>query len=216
MLKAEKAWVWQTPQTLCWEDCFAAAAAAAAVWRVTSSRNPVDTSNQVACSSSQQEWAEHWTVVALLEQYIYMYKHWCYTTVIQCLNSLANWCAVHAAIQFISITSTEERADLVLGRALVADAAVRRLPGIPYLSRSTLPVPVPSRNEQSIEQILACWKHTRTCASSMSCQSCQLMWRSCRESVRINHQHRTESTRTHAGVSLTTVREPFSSQSPSC
>ena len=99
MLKAETAWVWQTPQTLCWEDCFAAA-----VWRVTASRNPVVTRHHVACSSPGQEWAEHWTIV-LLEQY----KHLCYGTVVQCLASLANWWDIRAAIQFMSITSTEER-----------------------------------------------------------------------------------------------------------
>ena len=105
MLKAETAWVWQTPQTLCWEDCFAAA-----VWRVTASRNPVATRNQLACSVS-------------------------------------------------------------------------------------------SKNEQSIEKVLPCWKNVSTCitcASSMSCQSCQLMVNSCSNPVHIHHQYRREGT--HTGV----------------
>ena len=68
-----------------------------------------------------------------------------------------------------------------------------------------LPVPVQSRNEQSIEQLLPCQKNTSTCASSITCHSCQFMWRSCRESVHINHQHRTESTRTRAGISSFTI-----------
>ena len=100
MLKAETAWVWQTPQTLCWEDCFAAA-----VWCVTASRNPVVTGHHVACYSPGQAWAEHWTIVAMLEQY----KHLCYGTVVQCLASLANWWGIRAAIQFMSITRAEER-----------------------------------------------------------------------------------------------------------
>ena len=84
---------------------------------------------------------------------------------------------------------------------LVADAAVLKLPGILLLPGIMLPVPVQSRTEQSIEQILPCRKNTSTCASSMSCQTCQLMWHSCSNPVHINHQDRTESTRTHSGVS---------------
>ena len=38
----------------------------------------------------------------------------------------------------------------------------------------------------------------RACASSMSCQSRQLLWSWCSNPVHIDHQHRTEST--HAGV----------------
>ena len=71
---------------------------------------------------------------------------------------------------------------------LVADAAVLRLPGILSLPRIMLPVPVPGKNEQSIEQLLRCRKNRSTCASSMSCQSCQLMWRSCCNPVHIDHQ----------------------------
>ena len=71
---------------------------------------------------------------------------------------------------------------------LVADAAVLRLPGILSLPGIMLPVPVPGKNEQSIERPLRCWKNISTCASSMSCQSCQLMWRSCCNPVHIDHQ----------------------------
>ena len=86
---------------------------------------------------------------------------------------------------------------------LVADAVVWRLPGIAYLSRIlylsqiTLPVPVPSKKEQSIEQASPCWKNIRnfiTCASSKSCKSCQLISRSCSNPVHIDHKG------TNAGV----------------
>ena len=72
---------------------------------------------------------------------------------------------------------------------LVADAAVLRLPGLLSLPGIMLPVPVQSRNEQSIEQLLLCRKSISTFASSMSCQSCQLMWRSCCKPVHIDHQY---------------------------
>ena len=86
--------------------------------------------------------------------------------------------------------------------SLVGDAAVLRLPGILSLPGIMLPVPVPGKNEQSIEQFLLYWKHTRpciTCASSMSCQSCHLMGRSCINPVHINHQYRRKGR--HSGVS---------------
>ena len=78
-------------------------------------------------------------------------------------------------------------------------AAVWRLSGIPTLPGIMLPVPVQSRNEQSIEQLLPCQKNTSTCASSMSCQSCQLMWRSRCNPVHIDHQYWRKGR--HAGVS---------------
>jgi len=51
-----------------------------------------------------------------------------------------------------------DTSDLVLGRALVADAALLKLPRILSSPGITLPVPVPSKNEQGIEQIWPCWK----------------------------------------------------------
>ena len=75
--------------------------------------------------------------------------------------------------------------------SLVADDAVLRLP------RIILPVPVPGKNEQSIEQILPCSKNVSTCitcASSMSCQSCQLMGHSCSNPVHIKHHYQREGT----------------------
>ena len=83
--------------------------------------------------------------------------------------------------------------------SLVADSAVLRLPGILCLPGIMLPVPVQSRNEQSIEQLLPCQKNISTCASSMSCQSCQLMWRSRCNPVHIDHQYWRKGR--HAGVS---------------
>ena len=77
--------------------------------------------------------------------------------------------------------------------SLVVDAAVLRLPGILSLSGIMLPVPVQGKNEQSIQQILTCWKHTSTC------QSCQLILHTCSKAVHIDHQSRRRGT--HAGVS---------------
>ena len=70
--------------------------------------------------------------------------------------------------------------DLVLGWALVADAAGLRLPGILSLPGITLP---------SIE-LLPCWKngHWPLDPSSMSCRSCQLTRHSCSYPVHIHHQ----------------------------
>ena len=95
----EKAWVWQTPETLCWDElsCWCRC--------VTASRNPAFIRNHVACSDSEQEWAEHWTTFAMLKEN----KHLWSLVLVQCFASLANWWGVHAAIQFISNTSTAGR-----------------------------------------------------------------------------------------------------------
>ena len=71
---------------------------------LTAFRNPCITRNHVACSSSEQECAKDWTNLAMLEEQT--------LALIQCLSSLANWWGVRAAMQFISITSAEERADM--------------------------------------------------------------------------------------------------------
>ena len=81
-----------------------------------------------------------------------------------------------------------------------------------YLSQITLPVPVPSKKEQSIEQASPCWKNIRTfitCASSMSCQSCQLMWAFRQQSSSYRSQgHKCRC------QPVTIVREAFSSHFP--
>ena len=59
--------------------------------------------------------------------------------------------------------------------SLVSDAAVLRFPGILSIPGIMLPVPLPSKNEQGIEHLSPCRENTSTCASSMPCQSCQLM-----------------------------------------
>ena len=100
--------------------------------------------------------------------------------------------------------------------SLVADSAVLRLPGILSLPGIMLPVPVQSRNEQSIEQLLRCRKNISTCAGaiSMSCQSCQLMWRS-----RCNPVHYRSPVLKEGQACkcqpVTTVRKPLSSESTS-
>ena len=89
MCRAEKARVWQTPQTL---FLGRALFADAAVW--SPPRNPVFIRNYLACFGSEQGWAEHWTTFAMPEEQTF--------ALVQCLASLANWCGVRAAIQFIS------------------------------------------------------------------------------------------------------------------
>ena len=78
--------------------------------------------------------------------------------------------------------------------SLVVDAAMLRFPGNLLLPGIMLPVPVPGKNEQSIEEILPCWKNISTsitCASSMS--------HTCSKAVHIDHQSQRRGT--HAGVS---------------
>ena len=97
---------------------------------------------------------------------------------------------------------------------------VWRLPGKRLLPGITLPVSVPSKNEQSTEQFSTCWKNISTCiicASSMSCQSWQLMWafRQQSSSYRSPVPKRGHICRCQPD----TVREPFSLQfqfSPKC
>ena len=74
-----------------------------------------------------------------------------------------------------------------------------------------LPVPVQGKNEQSIEQILPFWRNISTCPSSMSCQSCQLMWPSCSNLVHIDHQYWRKGR--HAGVSQWPLWDNHSLQS---
>ena len=121
MLKAENAWAWQTPRTLCWEDCFVAAAAV-------------------------------WPLPGILPK-----------------------------------------------------------PGIP------LHVPIQSRNEQSIEQLLPCRKNTSNWDSLRSCQCCQLMGRWCSNPVHIDHQYWRKGTHDTCRCQpvVTLARKPFSSQFPS-
>ena len=70
MLKADKAWVWQTPQTLFWEHCFVAAA-------VCDGFQENGFYQESRCLSRfKQEWAEHWTIVAMQEEYKHLY-HLC-------------------------------------------------------------------------------------------------------------------------------------------
>ena len=76
--------------------------------------------------------------------------------------------------------------------SLVADAAVLRLPGILSLPGIMLPVAVPGKNEQSIEEILPSWKNISVLVSLVLVQSCQLTGRSCSNPDHIDHQHRTE------------------------
>ena len=72
---------------------------------VKASRTSAFIRNQVACSDSEQEWAEHWTTFAMLKEN----KHLWSLVLVQCFASLANWWGLHAAIQFISNTSTADR-----------------------------------------------------------------------------------------------------------
>ena len=75
------------------------------------------------------------------------------------------------------------------------------------VTRNHIVVLVPSRNEQSFEQILPCWK-TNMCPGSMSCQSCELQQSRSHQSPVGNREH---ACRCQA---VTIVREEFSSQFP--
>ena len=160
---------------------------------VMASRNPVFIRILVACSSSQQEWAAHWTNLPCRKNIG--------TSLVlaQCLASLANWCGVHAAIQFISMTSTEERAHLQVSASDPCEKTV--LFSVAIMAKDQTNEECLLRNIESI-----------TCASAMFCQSrsCQLMRRSCSNPVHIHHQYWRKGW--HAGVSQWPLREPFSFQ----
>ena len=98
MLKAEKAWVWQTPQTLCWEDS----------WLLT-----------LLCEGFQESCCYQesnclFQSKARMSRAFNKFCHaGCWKNTSTCASrrvaSLANWCCIHAAIHFISIINTEER-----------------------------------------------------------------------------------------------------------
>ena len=83
--------------------------------------------------------------------------------------------------------------------------------GILSLSEIALPVLVSSKDEQTLNKSCRAGR-TSTCASSMYCQSCQLMWRSCSNPVHIPVLKKGQTCRCQP---VTTVREPSSSQFPS-
>ena len=156
---------------------------------VKASKNPIVTRNHVACSSSQQEWAGDWTNLAMLEEQTFalvqclaslfidaafmqqsssypwpvlLKGHTCRTILsrvaIFAKGQINEECVLRNVESWQSL-SLADTSDLVFGRALVADAAVWRLSGIPALPGIALPVPVPSKNVPRIEQILQCWKN---------------------------------------------------------
>ena len=103
--------------------------------------------------------------------------------------------------------SLADTSGLVLERLFCCCCCVWRLPGIPLLPGITLPVPVLRKNEQSIDQLLPCRKIISscvTCASLMSCESCQLTGHSCSNPVHVDHHFRARMSRAlnnycHAG-----------------
>ena len=118
-------------------------------------------------------------------------------SLITAMGQINKECLLHNVESWESL-SLAETSDLVLGRVLVADAAVWRLPGILSLSGILLPVPVPGKNEQSIERFLPCW-NVSIWAGLISCQSYQLVGRSCSNPVHIDHKYWRKGR--HAGVS---------------
>ena len=88
--------------------------------------------------------------------------------------------------------SLEDTSDLVLGRALVADAAVWQLPA----TRNHVACSG-SRMSRASNNFCHAGR-TKICPRSKSCQSCPLNGHSCSNPVHSNHQSRTEST--HASV----------------
>ena len=191
MLKAEKAWAWQTPQTLCWKSFGCWCCCVTGFQESYCYQLP-----GIALPFPGREWAEHQTAFATLgEQKV---------ALVQYLASVANSMGIRAAIQFTSITSTKHRAhmqvsssdrcdrailstvsifakgqineeclpcnvesweslsladtsELVLGRALVADAAVWQASRNPiatsYQESRCL---FRFENEPSIKQLLPC------------------------------------------------------------
>ena len=71
------------------------------------------------------------------------------------------------------------------------DTAVWPLPGILLPPTIMLAVPVQSKNEQSIEQLVSCWKNKHFC---------QLMGCSCINPVHIDHQYQRDDR--HAGSTV--------------
>ena len=100
MLKAEKAWAWQTPQTLCWEESLVADAAA---WRASQESYCYQLPG-ITLPFPVREWVEHQTTFAMLEEQK--------LALVQYLASLAHSMGIRAAIQFTSITSTKHRAHM--------------------------------------------------------------------------------------------------------
>ena len=162
--EGEKAWVWQKPQTLCWDEpysCWCSCDKA--------SRNPVATWNHVA---------EHWTFAVLTERtlghscrnpvHVHHQYRWKGTHVepisphlpfLQRVRSMKS--VSFAMVQVDKAWVWQTPQTFCQEDSLVADAVFWRLSGIPALpgiTCITLPVPVPSKNVPRIEQILPCWK----------------------------------------------------------
>ena len=79
---------------------------------------------------------------------------------LQCLASLANWCGLRAAIQFISITSTEERADMQVSASDYCETTI--LFRVSILAKDQI-------NEELSRPVLPFypfWLHTLICLNS--------------------------------------------------
>ena len=81
----------------------------------------------------------------------------CETTILSTVSNLAkrqiNEECLLCNVESWESLSLADASNLVFGTALVADSAVLRFPEILSLPGIMLPVPVESRNEQSIEQL---------------------------------------------------------------
>ena len=106
----------------------------------------------------------------------------CETTILSTVSNLAkrqiNEECLLCNVESWESLSLADTSNLVFGTALVADSAVLRLPGSCCLFQL--------RAEMS--RALNNFSNRSTCASSMSCQSCHLMRRSCSNPVHIDHQ----------------------------
>ena len=90
MLRAEKAGVFQTPQTLCWEEGFVSDAA---VLRRPEILSLLGIMLPVPVPSQKEQSIEmHWTNFAMLKGQTF--------ALVQCLAGVANWWDIRAAIQF--------------------------------------------------------------------------------------------------------------------
>ena len=145
---------------------------------VKASKNPIVTRNHVACSSFQQEWAGDWTNLAMLEDRAFLDPSSMSCQCCQCRHAHAGvsqrrlrenqFSLLQTARSMKSVSFTMLKTEkawvwqtpqtLCWEEFLVADAALLKLPRILSSPGITLPVPVPSKNEQGIEQIWPCWK----------------------------------------------------------
>ena len=103
MLKAEKAWAWQTPQTLSWQDSWVADATVLRIPGILSLQSCWLFQFRAGMSNALNNFCRAGRTNTCVSS-------------MSCEScSLANWCGVHAGSQFAFITSNEQRAHTQMG-----------------------------------------------------------------------------------------------------